>query len=197
MERKRAVAEGGIVVPLRQFDPREDKLKELVLYISQKCAYHRGFGSVKLNKILYFSDFLHYQKTGTPITGMEYQSLQFGPAPRRMKPSLDHLQESSQIVMQITSTAGRVRKKPVNLVEADLSLFTAAEIASVDNVIECFEELTADRVSEFSHDWGGWKYTGQGATIPYESVFVSDRPITLSDRESGMKVAEKHGLVDG
>ena len=53
----------------------EEKLSELILYISQKCATDPKFGAVKLNKILYLSDFLAFGNWGEPITGVEYQHL--------------------------------------------------------------------------------------------------------------------------
>ena len=181
---------------IREFQNDEEKLKQLILYVSRKCANQLGFGSTKLNKILYFSDFLVYANTGEPLTGVDYQRLQYGPAPRRMKPVLDELQESSQMAMQETLIAGRyTRKKPVNLVAPDLSLFSAEEIAVVDEVIENLEELTASDTSQVSHDWGGWQYARDGDIIPYESVFISNRPINQSDRESGLKIAKQHGLM--
>lgn len=182
---------------LRQFDPDEEKLKQLILYVSQKCADQPEFGSIKLNKILYFADFLVYANTGNPLTGVEYQRLKWGPAPRRMKPVLDELVESDKLAMQQTLiVAGIKRKKPVNLVAPDLSLFSAAEIAVVDEVIEKLEELTAKATSRFSHDWGGWKYAEDGGSIPYESVFISNSPISPSDQESGLKIADRYDLSD-
>ena len=53
----------------------EEKLRELIIYISDKCIDDETFGAVKLNKILYLSDFDHYAKYGIPITGLPYQSL--------------------------------------------------------------------------------------------------------------------------
>jgi hypothetical protein len=45
----------------------EQKMKELILYISQKCADDTKFGATKLNKILYFSDFLAYASMAHPL----------------------------------------------------------------------------------------------------------------------------------
>ena len=38
--------------------PDCEKLKELVLVVAQLCADDRNFGAVKLNKLLFFADFL-------------------------------------------------------------------------------------------------------------------------------------------
>lgn len=51
-----------------------DKLRELVLYVCTASEGDESFGSVKLNKLLFYSDFLSYLQHGIPITGQEYQS---------------------------------------------------------------------------------------------------------------------------
>jgi hypothetical protein len=181
---------------LQYFEANEEKLKQLILYISQKCADQGGFGSTKLNKILYFADFLVYANTGKPLTGVEYQRLQWGPAPRRMKPILQEMSNAGQLAMQDTVVLTYTRKKPVNLVSPDLGHFSAREIAIVDDVIDHLEDLTADQASRFSHDWGGWKYASDGATIPYESVFVGNEPLTPGDEQRGLEIAREHGLLD-
>ena len=186
------------MMTLRQFEPNEEKLKQLILYVSQKCADQSEFGSTKLNKILYFADFIVYVKTGEPLTGVAYQRLQWGPAPRRMRPVLDELVESDELAMQQTLIAAGVkRKKPVNLVAPDLSLFSAAEIAVVDEVIAKLEELTASETSRKSHNWGGWRYARTGQTIPYESAFIDNRPLTAAEHERGLEIARQRGILDG
>jgi hypothetical protein len=42
------------------------------------------FGAVKLNKILYYADMLHYAHTGAPITGATYAKRQQGPVPKQV-----------------------------------------------------------------------------------------------------------------
>ncbi len=181
----------------RSFTGNEEKLRQLILYVSQKCADHPEFGSTKLNKIVYFADFITYANTGKPLTGVEYQRLKHGPAPRRMKPVLDSMRRNWQLVMQEVQDAGNyIAKRPVNLVSPDLDSFTAKEIATVDHVIEHLEELTASAASRVSHDWGGWKYAHDGETIPYESVFIDNKPLTQEEQVRGLEVAREHGLLD-
>ena len=69
-----------------KYSDGETKLKELMLYVADKCSQDPNFGSTKLNKILWWSDFFAFGKIGKPITGVEYQKLDNGPAPRRLLP---------------------------------------------------------------------------------------------------------------
>ncbi len=65
-------------------EPNEKRFGELLLYISKKCASDPKFGATKLNKILFYSDFLAYAQLGNSITGCEYQKLPHGPVPKRI-----------------------------------------------------------------------------------------------------------------
>jgi len=55
------------------------KMAELILYVSDRCQLDPAYGSTKLNKILFYADFLYYAKHGTSITGQEYMRLDKGP----------------------------------------------------------------------------------------------------------------------
>src|SRR5260370_21134206 len=62
------------------------RLRELILYVASKCSSDPEFNATRLNKILFYSDFVSYARTGKPITGAAYQALPHGPAPKRLKP---------------------------------------------------------------------------------------------------------------
>jgi Protein of unknown function (DUF4065) len=173
----------------------EDKLAELILYVSKKCAEDPCFGATKLNKILYFSDFLHYGNNGVPITGVEYQKLPYGPAPRRLVPVRDKLVEQGDLGIQpIELRSGSIQKKPVNLREPDLRAFTGIEIATVDMVIQSLADQNTETVSELSHRMVGWQVVNENETIPYNTVFISNPPLTDTEIRRGLEIAAKTGL---
>src|SRR5258708_26404789 len=135
----------------------ERKLAELILYISQKCANDPTFGATKLNKILCYSDFLFYAYHDRGITNVEYQKLPNGPAPRRLIPVRDKLIENRDLAVQeVPLKSGQIQKRTVNLRNPDLNIFTGAEIALVDRLIESMQGVTAEDVSEMSHSLVGW-----------------------------------------
>src|SRR6266550_1669599 len=110
----------------------EEKLGELILYISQKCATDPKFGAIKLNKILYLSDFLSFGNWGEPITGVEYQHLRKGPAPRRLIPVREELQRNGKLVVQrLPLKSGNMQTRTVNLVEPNWKVLSAREISLV------------------------------------------------------------------
>jgi len=177
--------------------PNLDKFRELILYISQKCANDPSFGAIKVNKILYFSDFLHYANYGTPITGVEYQKLEYGPAPRPLLPIRQKMVNNGELGIQQLPIGSASRQKLVNLRSPDLSLFTAQEIALIDAVIDLLGPGTAADASEMSHRLSGWKLASINETIPYQSVFLSeDLKLTSADMTSGWAVAKEYGLTE-
>jgi len=177
---------------LRKWTEDEARFKELILYVCQKCANDPKFGATKLNKILYFSDFLAYAQLGKPITGFEYYKLPKGPAPRRMVEVRDEMIQSRELAIQpVKLASGRIQKRPVNLRPPRLDIFTSEEIALVDRVIEGLRDATAEEVSDLSHHMVGWKAVDMNETIPYETIFVSDQPLTEADFNRAQELAKQ------
>src|SRR5882724_5215685 len=175
----------------------EEKLGELILYISQKSAVDPKFGSVKLNKILYLSDFLAFGNWGKAITEVPYQHLRKGPAPKRLLSVRDDLKSRGDLAIQeLQLKSGNVQIRTVNLREPKLELFSGKEIALVDKVIETLWGLDAEETSEYSHRFVGWKMTIENEPIPYGSIFVSDEPLSEAEILRGQELAQEFGLTE-
>lgn len=159
-----------------------DKLRELVLYVCAASESDEAFGSIKLNKLLFYSDFMAYLQSGVAITGQEYQKLKNGPAPRVMLPLLKEMQTEQQLAIAQRSYFGLPQKKPIALREADLSYFSAREIAIVDHVMRLFQNHNGTEISELSHNFSGWKLAEEGETIPYSSVLLHQSELTSQER---------------
>lgn len=156
---------------------KREKFIELVLYVSERSETDPKFGETKLNKLLFYADFLAYRDLGRSITGARYQKLRFGPAAVAMKPIQDELIEKQQLVIRPGIRGGHEQKKPIALRDPDLSKFSGEEIALVDGVMKAFWDLDATQVSDLSHHEIGWRLGHLGEDIPYETVFVeSVRP---------------------
>ena len=175
----------------------DQKLGELILYISERSASDFYYGSTKLNKILYFSDFLAYKNWDEPITGAEYFHLPQGPAPRRLLPVRKGLIQSGDLQLQVVEfPGGTVQHKPVNLRQANLDLFKARDISLVDKVIETLRGLSATQVSDFSHLDVGWQITKEHETIPYAMAFLSSQELSAPEKRRAEEIVrEEQGAV--
>jgi hypothetical protein len=178
--------------PERKWKDDDPRFRELVLYVCEKGSNDPKFGATKLNKTLYYSDFLAYAEFGSPITGFEYQKLPNGPAPRRMLPVRNEMIKAGELAIQpVRLVTGRTQERPVNLRSARLDLFTPAQIALVDAIIDALRDATAEEVSELSHRMVGWKVVEKNETIPYETIFISDEPLTEADIERARELEKQ------
>jgi hypothetical protein len=174
----------------------ETKLGELIVYISLKSAKDPRFGAVKLNKLLYFADFLAMGNFGKPITAVPYQHLKAGPAPRRLRPIRDQLVAEGAIAIQhIPLRSGNTQTRTIALRNAKLHDFTGDEIALVDELIEEHWNDDSESISNSSHNYVGWKMTKDGDSIPYGSIFLSDRPLNQAEILRGRELAKEYGWV--
>lgn len=170
------------------------RLKEMILYIADKCAEDPTFGAVKLNKILFYADFRSFERYGEPVTGETYQRLPMGPAPVALKIVEREMQEAGDAIVRDNPYGGKVQKRTHALREADLNLFSARDIAIVDAVISELWGQTATTVSNGSHG-RAWKTRNDGDRIPYEAAYLSNEPITAADVDRTRKLVLE-GRID-
>ena len=152
----------------------QEKFDNLVLYIVSRCADPARLGAVRLRKILYYSDVLHYAKTGKPITGATYIKWENGPVPREMDASLSRLERREALRQKRTThRLGYPMTHYFALASPDLRQFTADEISLVDEMLQIIcDEHTADSISKASHH-DAWRLAEIGEELPYETIFVS------------------------
>jgi len=165
---------------------REAKLKELILLIAIRSEGDEPFGMVKLNKLLFYSDFSAYVQFGKPITGQEYQALPQGPAPRRMKPVLDAMKADGEIAIRVHDYYGRDQQRTFAQRMPDTSRFKFEETELVDRIIKEFWGKDAATISQMSHQFIGWKLAGMGETIPYCVALVDSREPTAEETKRGL-----------
>jgi antitoxin SocA-like protein len=169
------------------------RLRELILYIADKSVPDECYGAIKLNKILYFSDFGAYLERGKPITGTEYMGLPQGPVPRRFVTAREHLLGRGDIVVRKQPFKGKVQDRIIALRDANLDLFTGWEVSYVDEVIARFWGRPAREMSALSHD-RVWRLAGtEKGAIPYQAVFISDDAADIHDAARLRRLMAKHG----
>ena len=170
------------------YDPA--KFRELIVYIAQRSV-DADIGDVKLNKILFFSDFYAYGFLGRPITGAEYQKQPMGPTARRLLPERRVLVGEGAVSVDEPQYLSPTRTTHPNR-KPNTALFADEELALVDEVIEMFKNSGTNEVSEFSHSVSaGWKVVEMRETIPYSTVFVSASKPPRAAFDRGRELAAK------
>ena len=169
-----------------------ERLREMILYITERHLDDSTFGATKLNKILFFADFLSYFETGLPVTGVAYRKDEFGPVPADIEKILKQMETSDEIAKRFfgggwfKKTIYRPKRK------ADLAAFTKDQIAQVDAAIKMLAGKTAEDASDLSHK-RFWRIARLGELIPYEFAFLSDNPLTAYDINRTKELCSKYG----
>jgi hypothetical protein len=159
------------------------KMKELVLYLAAKSESDPRFSATKLNKLLFYCDFAAYRRFGRSITGHSYQKLPFGPAPKAMLPVVDQMKQEGVCVEVEREHFGFRQKRLMALRPPAVGVFSAEELYLADQIVADLWESSAREVSDLSHDFIGWKVAHLNEIIPYETVYLGDPAMPLSDEE--------------
>ena len=143
-----------------------ERLKNLLLYILEKMG---DTFQTKMNKVLFYIDFLSYRERGMAISGLAYNSIDFGPVPQRWDRVFSAFDE---IVPQAKLVMGQESVELIAAAEADMSSFSEQELEVIDAVCTQMKVLSAHDISKLSHAEPAWKnYLHQSETIPFSEAF--------------------------
>jgi hypothetical protein len=161
-----------------------DKFKALVQYVCWLCKDDPAtLGAVKLNKILWLSDFVRYYETGEAITGARYVKRQYGPVPRAIVPVLEELEAEQKVFSKDVHFHGYLKKEFTVVEEPTIDVFTKEELDVVNRIAETVrQEHTAKSISRASHDHI-WHVAEDGEEIPYFTIFAVPGEIGEDERE--------------
>jgi hypothetical protein len=175
-------------------EPDEGKLAELLLLVGEELADDPFGGAVKVNKVLFFAEFAHMRLTGRPITGVPYQKLRYGPAPRRLPPVRDRLVDSGSAELVTESVLGRLQHRLVPKRPARRQLFTETELQTVKEAVAFLRGRTGAEASELSHDELGWQLVNERDTIPFVTAYLAPDQARTSPRiqERAAQIAEEY-----
>jgi len=150
------------------------KFKALVHYVCDKASDPSVLGSVKLNKVLWYSDSIYYMIEGNSITGETYVKRQHGPVPRHIVRAVNELVSEGKVARGRVDHFGFTKNEYIAIKESDVGPFSAEQIKLVDAAFEhvCLNH-TARSISEETHGVI-WQIAAMGEDIPLATVFASD-----------------------
>jgi len=147
-----------------------NKLIKLIVYITQKAV--SKINKTKLNKLLFYCDFLHYKHYGKSITGITYVHLPYGPCPENFQTLFslladgglisikEHMHPDSMIVEEIVNIGEKGKDLKVD--------FSESELAVVNYVMSALSSKTANELTNISHKEKAYTCTRDGDQINYE-----------------------------
>lgn len=123
----------------------------------------------KLNKLLFYADFKHFQEYTLSITGARYVHLPYGPVPDNYElyfAALYHDEKSIEI--EERGCHGYVGEVFTAVRQPDLNVFSASELKVLASVKEYFQDFNATDISDLSHEEKAYRETKSNDFIDYE-----------------------------
>jgi hypothetical protein len=136
------------------------KVIEVINYLAMRVE---SLHKVKLMKMLWFSDILNYKRHGKSITGLAYRSLPMGAVPEGYD-QIVLLDGVSFDTRRYGEHEGYKFKPVPGFKVKELS---AAEIETVDEIINELGSLSTDEIVERMHEEDAYQCTSRSCIIEY------------------------------
>jgi DNA-binding transcriptional regulator YiaG len=134
--------------------PNLAKINNMVLFFAQKVKPFK----TKMNKLLFYADFLHFKQTGYSISGLTYQAIQKGPVPKNYDWIFDNTVEKKMITISFHDYGDYIGEQflPTDTSVFDETLFSTSELAAMQAVANYFERATVKEIVNKSHEEMAW-----------------------------------------
>lgn len=143
-----------------------DKMVNLIVYIAEKS---KGVFTTKLNKLLWYADFLNFKSSSTSITGTTYFHLPLGPVPNDYEWIIAYAMNQKLLSKdEITYPTGISGEQYKALAPANQSIFSKDELNIVDQVLDYFKDYKCGQIKDRSHEEIAYKETKPQERISYK-----------------------------
>ena len=152
-------------------NPNFEKFTEMVVYFSEQIQPFK----TKMNKLLFYADFLMFKQTCFSISGVRYKAIDMGPVPNNFQSIFEYLANKDEIEIFTTEfpqgyTGEQFKAKIDRPFKADL--FSENELNVLEKVATVFKPTSTNDIIELSHLEEAWKKNEKDkSVISYEYAF--------------------------
>ena len=145
-------------------NPNFEKFTEMVIYFSDKLSPFK----TKMNKLLFYADFLMFKNSCFSISGVRYKAMEMGPVPNNFQSIFEYLSNKGEIEIHTTEfpqgyTGEQFvarKDRPFNA-----ALFTKMELETLQKVATAFKSTSTHDIIELSHLEDAWKKNEKGKLV--------------------------------
>ncbi len=152
-------------------NPNFEKITEMVVYFSDKLSPFK----TKMNKLLFYADFLMFKQSCFSISGMRYKAIEMGPVPINFQSIFEYLANKDEIDIFTTEfPQGYIGEqfKAKNNRPFRAELFSENELNVLEKVANVFKPTSTNQMIEISHLEEAWKKNEKNkSVISYEYAF--------------------------
>lgn len=152
-------------------NPNLEKFTEMVVFFSEQVQPFK----TKMNKLLFYADFLMFKQSCFSISGVRYKAIDMGPVPHNFQSVFEFLANEGEIDICYTQfpqgyTGEQFKARSDRPFNADL--FSEAELEVLERISSVFKSTSTNNIIELSHSEEAWKKSEKDKSIiSYEDAF--------------------------
>lgn len=124
----------------------------------------------KMNKLLFYADFIRYKNHGYGITGITYKALPFGPVPEHWGTLYSSLPGIDMEEYVYPSGQSGIK---LEAIENTDNILNKSELSTIEKVCALFSNMSAGEISQTSHLEKGWiENKDNRSAISYQDAFA-------------------------
>lgn len=128
-----------------------------------------GIFPTKLNKEMFYADFLNYKLRGQSISGLQYQAIQYGPVPVHYDTIYDNINGICKDIV----VSHNMESTRLSCESWDASVFTQEELDLLKQVSDKIRQMSTQEIIDKSHQEDAWLNNHEGnQLIPYSEAFT-------------------------
>lgn len=152
-------------------NPDFEKFAQMVVFFSEKLSPYK----TKMNKLLFYADFLMFKNTCFSISGFRYIAIDKGPVPDKFQSIFEYLNNNNLIdikYMEFANGNTGEQFRALNEKPFDYKIFNENELKVLETVAKRFESSSTSDIIEISHLEEAWKQNEKGKNaISYQYAF--------------------------
>lgn len=137
-----------------------DKVVDMVNYLALKVS---NLHKVKLMKMLWYSDALHFKRNGSAISGLIYNALEMGAVPE----GHDQIMLLDNISFESILYRDNIGYKFKPTPNFEIKNLTEKELETIDYIIEKFGTLNTNEIIHVMHKEDAYKFADLNCKIPF------------------------------
>ena len=147
------------------------RLTEMVVFFTEQLQPWK----TQLNKLLFYADFLLFQRTCFSMSGTRYRAIQMGPVPNNYQSLFEYMANRNEVDIYTKNFSNggvgeQFRPHPERPFNAEL--FSEIELEVLESVAQRFKRTKTAEIIEISHREQAWtENEGGRGLISYEWAF--------------------------
>lgn len=147
--------------------PDVQKLEQIIAFFARKLD---GVFETKLNKLLFYTDFLHYRHFMTGISGLRYKAITYGPVPVNYGTLYENLPGVHKDIVEVKG--GYMGTVIYSDTDFCCDMFSDDELKTMEYVLEYFKDNSSSSISKISHNEKAWLTNiDKRSVIDYSDAF--------------------------